>query len=196
MSKIEFPQLPFLGSPVSSIKRWSLLSHPYFTGSGNYINPFPNEQLQLKSHIARMCPQDIEKCRRVKGRRQALCEITKWKTMRCIFVFWISRKRKKVKEQAIDLHLKLTLLLWETCKEENQLNDLSWSGAKVNSACSLKHSGSIIQRILTLCLPFPFCSENPTMASVVQIIFYGTYKIVGCRCHFLGACLAWIKSCT
>lgn len=98
MSKIGFPQLPSVGVPVSPIKRWSLLSHPYFTGSGNDINPFPREQLQLKSHIAKLCPQDIEKWRRVKGsikgRRQASCEITKWKTMRCILVLNLLKVEK------------------------------------------------------------------------------------------------------
>lgn len=53
----------------------------------------------------------------------------------------LENRKKKVKEQAIYLCLKVTLLRRETCKEENQqpLNDLSWTGAKVNSACSFKH---------------------------------------------------------
>lgn len=66
-SKIGFPWLPSVDFTVSHIKAHSFLSHPYFTGSRIDINPFPNEQLQMKNHIAKIWPQDIKKSRRVKG---------------------------------------------------------------------------------------------------------------------------------
>lgn len=63
------PQLPSVGFPVSHVKRWSFYISPLFHRSGNDINPFPNEQLRLQNHIAKVCPQDKMKGRRVEGKR-------------------------------------------------------------------------------------------------------------------------------
>lgn len=145
--KIGYPWLPSVDFTVSHIKTHSFLSHPYFTGSRIDINPFPNEQLQLKNHRAKLCPQEIKKRRRVKGQQggffKKISKLKKNDIFRFLSILKeIKRKErdKKKKKRTSDRLLPGTdtpTPKWK-CSRENEklLNDLSFNELKIRFACS------------------------------------------------------------
>lgn len=79
-------------------------------------------------------------------------------------------------------------------QKQQPLNDLSWIGAKVSSACSFKDAVSKEGKgCLHYDLPHLSFTESLNMPLVFQRRFYGRYNIMLCRCCLFDSSLAMNK---